>query len=140
MKCPKCGAEIKDNWNFCPKCNQSLKKIKYTNEKPKYVSTLSEKITISIILLSILIPSCLLFDRHICENYLTIVLIFYLIPLLLIIYSVIKYPQNTIVQILVSIVIALAIIIVLFLILAVINDIIIDAVFGEFFEEMSKCG
>lgn len=140
MKCPKCEAEIKDNWNFCPKCNQSLKKIKYTDEKPKYVSTPSEKITIAIILFSILIPSCLLFDRHICENYLTIVLMFYLIPLLLIIYSVIRYPQNTIVKILASIVIALAIIIVLFLILSVISYTIIDAVFGNFFEEMSKCG
>ena len=36
--------------SFCPKCNQSLKKIKYTDEKPKYVSTPSEKITIAIMM------------------------------------------------------------------------------------------
>ncbi|MFW5991870.1 MAG: zinc ribbon domain-containing protein [Halanaerobiaceae bacterium] len=28
QKCPDCGTELKDNWNYCPHCSREIKRIK----------------------------------------------------------------------------------------------------------------
>lgn len=136
IKCPKCGAVIQHNWNFCPSCHCQLKD-KIINEDIKYYPTSKEKRLIRLFLTCIFLPivlvglPCIFINlaQNPLDDYEPFFSLFmmlatfspnlYIVALVLIIDGKNKYPKNKIINIIFKIYITLFILVVIFLAIAV---------------------
>ena len=131
LKCPKCGATIEQNWNFCPSCHNKLNE-NALEFKEKYIPSNDEKIfswICSFFLFAIAIIYLFLFINFnfnfhgiteiVLNNFLFQYIVdstplLYVIGIVLSIYGKVKYPKNNRFKILFWLYIILFILLVIF--------------------------
>lgn len=95
MNCKKCGYELKENWNICPKCAEIIKKENidyYTiNKEDEGLPNYERKDKTCLIIFLISIAGSIFLDklRGIC----------FIIALITIVDGYVKYPKSTTIKV-----------------------------------------
>lgn len=102
MKCSKCGYEVKENWKFCPKCQNGINR----NDKSKIYNRIS-LFGITISLLFFLIYQYCKFLGLFVDFFDAFSVVLMPASFIILIISKLKYPKNKDTNILLSLMIIL---------------------------------